>query len=80
MQSNKYTLNQRDWEKWSLNFVIFCVIPSVTAFLTAIANGIPVQVAWGVALASLYGSSIDLIKKFIAGEAVSDSLPTQPNA
>jgi hypothetical protein len=68
MQSNKWNLNQSDWERWSFNFVRFVVIPTAIAFLTTVQGGMDVNVAWGVAAGTLYTSCVDLFRKFLAGE------------
>lgn len=76
MQSFKYRLNLLDWQKWALNFVIFCAIPSVIAFIGAYSLKLDVKYAFGVALGTFYGSAIDLYKKFVAGLPTDETTPT----
>jgi len=75
MQSTKWSFNQQDWEKWSLNFVRFVALPTVISFLLAYQGALDWRVAWGVAAGTFYTSVIDFLRKLYAGDVNSPVIP-----
>lgn len=65
MQSDKWTLNKQDWEKWGKNLLWFTA-PALAIFFTQLTSGVDWKVAGGVALLALYGALADLFRKFKA--------------
>lgn len=66
--SQKFSMDTTDWKRWGINFLRFVAAPTAVAFLTALQGGIDMDIAWGVAIGTLYTSVIDFIRKFMAGE------------
>ena len=75
--SSKYSLSQTDLEKWALNFVRFCVIPTAVSFLATFSINFDWRISVGVAFGTFYTSVVDLGRKFIAGEPVTPVVPVQ---
>ena len=67
MQSNKNSLSREDVGKWLKNTMIFSA-PALLAFLVALQGGSDMQFALGAGYSALIGATIDLIKKYQAGE------------
>ena len=75
--SPRFRLNQQDIERWSYNFVRFVAVPTIIAFLLAKQGDVSNDIAMGVAVGTLYTSLIDFLRKFLAGEAIKDTMTIQ---
>ena len=60
--SPKGKLNRRDLEKLFANFFLF-VAPTLAIFFSLLAQGVPFNKAYPVALLALYQSGADFFKK-----------------
>ena len=56
-------VNKADLFKWGQNLVVFSG-PAMAAFFGLLAQGVPFNKAWPVALLILYQAVADLFKKF----------------
>lgn len=63
---SKFTMTKNNWKHWGINFLRFVAAPTIIAFLTALQGGIEMEVAYGVAVGTLYTSVIDFIRKFVS--------------
>lgn len=54
--SKSGTLNKEDLIKWLFNFLQYVAFPTFMAFLGSYVLKYDIQVAWGVALVTLYNS------------------------
>lgn len=56
-------LSAIEWKKWAWNVLEFTT-PTLIVFFAQLELGVPIKLAWPVALIALYGSIKDLLKKF----------------
>ena len=66
-KSAKYSVNRADVEQWVENTLIFSS-PAILAFLLALQSGSSLHLALAMAEQAFLASSIDFVRKFIAGQ------------
>ncbi len=64
--SQKNTLTEQDFQKWSKNLLKFSA-PALVIFFGQLAIGVDWRAALAVALLALYGAIADLISKYKSG-------------
>lgn len=63
MPSDKFSLNRQDWQTWGRNLVMFTA-PILAVLFSLLANGVPIEKAYPVAILAAYGAIADLLKKW----------------
>jgi hypothetical protein len=65
--SPSWKVNKADLKRWGMNMLVFSA-PTLVVFFGQLRLGVPMKEAWPVAALVLYGSLMDLFKKFKDGK------------